>query len=279
MPIVRYRPTSPGRRFGTAPDLSEITAKATTRSLLKPQRKSGGRNNIGRITSRRRGGGHKRKLRVVDFRRSKTDVPAKVAAIEYDPGRSARIALLHYMDGAKAYIVAPVGLKVGAMVVSGESVEPQVGNAMPLANIPLGLFVHNVEMQPGQGAKLGRSAGCQIQLLARDGDYATLVLPSGERRKVHARCRATIGQVGNVEHSNISLGKAGRNRWLGRRPKVRGKAMNPVAHPLGGGEGRSNGGRHPCSPWGKPAKGGKTRNKRKPSSRLILRGRKKRIMN
>lgn len=279
MAVKKYKPTSPGRRFGTFPDESEITAKPSVKALLKPLRKSGGRNNLGRITSRRRGGGHKRHLRIVDFKRKKDGIPAKVAAIEYDPGRTARLALLHYADGAKAYMLAPLGVKVGQPVISGDVVEPRVGNCMPLANIPLGLFVHCVELTPGKGAQMGRSAGVQIQLLAKDGDYATLVLPSGERRKVHARCRATIGQVGNLDHQNQSLGKAGRNRWRGRRPKVRGTAMNPVAHPMGGGEGRSGGGRHPCSPWGKLSKGGKTRNRRKTSSRFILRGRKKRIMN
>ena len=279
MVVKTYKPTSPGRRFGTSPDTSDLTGKASVRALLKPLRKKGGRNNTGRITSRRRGGGHKRMLRIIDFKRRKLDVPAKVAAIEYDPGRTSRIALLHYLDGAKAYILAPNGLKMGAMVVSGDLVEPVVGNSMPLGNIPLGLFVHNVELTPGKGGQLGRSAGSQIQLLAKDGDYATLVLPSGERRKVHLKCRATIGQVGNIEHQNQKLGKAGRNRWKGRRPKVRGTAMNPVAHPMGGGEGRSGGGRHPCSPWGKPSKGGKTRQRKKPSSSFIVRGRKRRIQN
>jgi len=277
MPVKKYRPTSAGRRFGTFPDLSEVTGKPTVRALLKPLRKKGGRNNTGRITSRRRGGGHKRHLRIIDFKRKKDDVPAKVAQIEYDPGRTSRIALLHYADGAKAYILAPVGMKVGQAVVSGQNAEPSVGNCMPLSSIPLGLFVHNVELTPGKGGQLGRSAGSQIQLLARDGDYATLVLPSGERRKVHARCRATIGQVGNLDHQNQSDGKAGRSRWRGRRPKVRGTAMNPVAHPMGGGEGRNAGGRHPCSPWGQPAKGGKTRNPRKTTAKFIIKGRKKRI--
>lgn len=279
MAVKKYNPTSPGRRFGTAPDRADITGKAKTPSLLRAQRKSGGRNNTGRITSRRRGGGHRRHLRIIDFRRNKDDVPAQVAAIEYDPGRTSRIALLHYLDGAKRYILAPNGLQVGTQILSGTRTEPLVGNCMPLRSIPLGLFVHNVEMTPGKGGQLGRSAGSQIQLLAKDGDYATLVLPSGERRKVHADCRATIGQVGHLEHQNKSLGKAGRNRWKGRRPKVRGTAMNPVAHPMGGGEGRTGGGRHPCSPWGKLAKGGKTRSKRKPSSQFILRGRKRRIEN
>jgi large subunit ribosomal protein L2 len=278
MAIKSYKPTSPGRRFGTSPDLGEITGKARTPALLRPHRKSAGRNNTGRITSRRRGGGHKRHLRVVDFKRRKDDVPAKVAAIEYDPGRSARLALLHYADGAKAYMLAPLGIRVGQVVISGEAVEPKPGNCMPLESIPVGLYVHNVEMTPGRGGQLGKSAGSQIQLVGKDGNYATVVMPSGERRKLHKRCRATIGQVGNIDHQNVKIGKAGRNRWKGRRPKVRGTAMNPVSHPMGGGEGRSGGGRHPCSPWGKPAKGGNTRNPRKSSSRFIIRGRKRRIM-
>jgi len=277
MAVKPYRPTSPGRRFGTSPDLSEVTAKPSTPSLLVSHRKQGGRNNTGKITCRHRGGGHRRKLRLIDFKRRKDGVPAIVAAIEYDPGRSARIALLHYRDGAKCYILAPVGLQVGQSVISGESVEPAVGNSMPLASIPIGLVVHNVELTPGKGGQLGRSAGSQVQLMARDCDQATLVLPSGERRKVHSRCRATIGQVGHLEHQNRVLGKAGVNRWLGVRPTVRGTAQNPVAHPMGGGEGRTGGGRHPCSPWGKLAKGGKTRKRRKVSTRLILRGRKRRI--
>lgn len=277
MAVKNYKPTSPGRRAGTFPDVSEITGRPRVKSLLVAQRKRGGRNNTGRVTTRFRGGGHKRFLRVLDFKRDKDGVPATVAQVEYDPGRSARIALLNYADGDRRYIVAPLGLQVGAKLQSGERVDPVVGNAMPLANIPLGLFVHNVELQPGQGARLGRAAGMQIQLLARDGDYATLVLPSGERRKVHARCRATIGQVGHIDHQNRSLGKAGRTRWLGRRPHVRGVAMNPVSHPMGGGEGRSKGGNIPRSPTGVPSKGGTTRHNRKPSSRFILHGRKKRI--
>jgi large subunit ribosomal protein L2 len=277
MAVKFYKPTSPGRRGGTFPDLSEVTGRARVKSLLEPARSRGGRNNTGRVTSRFRGGGHKRFLRLIDFRRDKDGVPAKVVQVEYDPGRSARIALLSYRDGEKRYILSPLGLQPGAMVESGERVEPSIGNAMPLAHIPLGLFVHNVELQPGRGGQLGRSAGSQIQLLAREGDYATLVLPSGERRKVHVRCRATIGQVGNLDHQNQALGKAGRSRWLGIRPRVRGVAMNPVSHPMGGGEGRSKGGNIPQSPTGVPSKGGKTRNPRKPSGRFILRGRKKRI--
>jgi len=279
MAVKTYKPTSPGRRGGTFPDMSEVTGKPLVKGLLVPSRGSGGRNNTGRVTSRFRGGGHRRFLRRIDFKRDKDGVPAKVAQIEYDPGRSARIALLHYRDGEKRYILAPLGLQTGATIESGERVEPSIGNSMPLANIPLGLFVHNVEMQPGRGGQLGRSAGSQIQLLAREGDYATLVLPSGERRKVHHRCRATIGQVGNIDHQNQTLGKAGRKRWLGIRPHVRGVAMNPVSHPMGGGEGRSKGGNIPQSPTGVPSKGGKTRHPRKPSGRFILRGRKKRIEN
>jgi large subunit ribosomal protein L2 len=279
MSVKNYKPTSPGRRHGTFPDQSEITAGPSTPSLMRAQRSRGGRNNTGRVTARHRGGGHKRNARLLDFKREKDGVPALVAAVEYDPGRSARIALLNYKDGEKRYILAPLGLQVGQALESGERVEPNVGNAMPLGNIPLGLFVHNVEMRPGQGGQLGRSAGSQIQLLAREGEYATLVLPSGERRKVHVRCRATIGQVGNIDHQNQVLGKAGRKRWLGRRPRVRGVAMNPVAHPMGGGEGRAKGGNIPQSPSGVPSKGGLTRNPRKTSSRFILRGRKKRIEN
>ena len=277
MSVKYYKPTSPGRRHGTFPDRSEVTAGPSTPSLLIAHRKGGGRNNTGRVTARHRGGGARRNLRLLDFKREKDGVPALVAAVEYDPGRSARIALLQYRDGEKRYILAPLGLQVGQSLESGERVEPIVGNVMPLANIPLGLFVHNVEMRPGQGGRLGRAAGSQIQLLAREGDYATLVLPSGERRKIHVRCRATIGQVGNLDHQNQVLGKAGRKRWLGLRPRVRGVAMNPVSHPMGGGEGRAKGGNIPQSPSGVPSKGGLTRNPRKTSSRFILRGRKKRI--
>jgi len=279
MSVKKYKPTSPGRRHGTFPDQSEITAGPSTPSLMRAVRSRGGRNNTGRVTARHRGGGHKRNARILDFKREKDGVPAVVAAVEYDPGRSARIALVHYKDGEKRYILAPLGLTVGQALESGERVEPTVGNTMPLGHIPLGLFVHNVEMRPGQGGQLGRSAGSQIQLLAREGEYATLVLPSGERRKIHVRCRATIGQVGNIDHQNQVLGKAGRKRWLGRRPRVRGVAMNPVAHPISGGEGRAKGGNIPQSPSGVPSKGGLTRNPRKTSSRFILRGRKKRIEN
>ena len=279
MAVKNYKPTSPGRRHGTFPDQSEITAGPSARYLLVSHCKGGGRNNTGRVTARHRGGGHKRFVRIIDFKRDKDGVPATVVAVEYDPGRSARIALVNYKDGEKRYVLAPLGVQVGQALESGERVEPTVGNAMPLANIPLGLFVHNVELQPGRGGQLGRSAGMQIQLFAREGDYAMLVLLSGERRKVHVRCRATIGQIGNVDHQNQSLGKAGRKRWLGLRPRVRGVAMNPVAHPMGGGEGRAKGGNIPQSPSGVPSKGGLTRNPRKTSNRFIIRGRKKRIEN
>ena len=276
MPTRNYKPTSPGRRFGSVSDFSEITRTKPEKSLLTPLKKSGGRNAHGRTTSRFRGGGHKRKYRIIDFKRRKDGVPARIAAIEYDPNRSARIALLHYLDGEKRYILAPLGLKVDDRVESGESVEPKVGNCMPLKSMPLGMMIHNVEMVPGKGGQMGRSAGSAIQLTAREGKYANLLLPSGEIRKVPMECRGTIGQVGNIEHQNISLGKAGRNRWKGRRPHVRGVAQNPVSHPMGGGEGRSGGGRHPCSPTGKLSKGGVTRFKNKPSSRFIIRRRKKR---
>jgi large subunit ribosomal protein L2 len=256
-------------------DFSEITCTKPEKSLLRPLKKTGGRNSHGRTTSRFRGGGHKRKYRIIDFKRNKDNIPAKVATIEYDPNRSARIALLHYRDGEKRYILAPNGLKVNDIIESGDQVEPKVGNTMPLKSMPLGLQVHNVELTPGKGGQLGRSAGTGIQLAAREGNYANLVLPSGEIRKVRVECRATIGQVGNLDHQNISYGKAGRMRWKGRRPHVRGTAQNPVCHPMGGGEGRSGGGRHPCSPTGKLSKGGRTRQKRKASGKFILRRRKK----
>jgi len=258
MAIRQHNPTSAGRRFQTVADFSEITKTEPERRLLAPAPKSGGRNALGRITVRHRGGGHKRQYRIVDFRRDKDHIPARVAAIEYDPNRSARLALLHYADGEKRYILAPLGLKVGDTVVSGEGVDIRTGNALPLAQIPLGTLVHNVELKPGKGGQLARSAGACAQLMAREGDLALLKLSSGEIRYVHAACRATIGQVGNLDHENISIGKAGRSRWLGRRPRVRGIAMNPVDHPHGGGEGRSKG-NHPQTPWGKPTKGYKTR--------------------
>jgi large subunit ribosomal protein L2 len=275
MAIRKYNPTSPGRRFGSVVDFSDLTKKKPEKSLLTPLKKSGGRNCHGHTTARFRGGGHKRKYRIIDFKRNKDGVPARVAAIEYDPNRSSRIALLHYMDGEKRYILAPNGLKVDDRVESGEQVEPKVGNTMPLKSMPLGLTVHNVELYPGRGGQLGRSAGMGIQLSAREGKYANLVLPSGEIRKVSVDCRATIGQVGNLDHQNVSMGKAGRMRWKGRRPHVRGVAMNPVCHPMGGGEGRSGGGRHPCSPTGKLSKGGRTRSSKKPSDKFIVRRRKK----
>ena len=279
MGIKHYKPTSPGRRHGSVLDFSEITKKEPEKSLLAPWKSSGGRNNKGRITSRRRGGGSKRKYRIIDFKRNKDGVPAKVAAIEYDPNRSAFIALLHYADGEKRYILAPRGVQVGDRIYSGTEADPEIGFqpgvCLPLSAIPLGLEVHNVELQPGKGGQMVRAAGMAARLSAREGNYAILILPSGEMRKVHVRCRATIGQVGNLDHQNVSLGKAGRSRHMGRRPKVRGVAMNPVAHPMGGGEGRSGGGRHPCSPWGKLAKGGKTRKKGKASDQFIIRRRRK----
>ncbi|MEQ8767473.1 MAG: 50S ribosomal protein L2 [Planctomycetota bacterium] len=272
MGIRKYKPTSPGRRFGSVSDFAEITSTTPEKSLLEKLNKTGGRNNLGRTTVRYRGGGHKRRYRIIDFKRSKDDIPARVATIEYDPNRSCRIALLVYADGEKRYMLAPKGIQVGDTVMSGERVEPKTGNCMPLASIPLGMDVHNIELEPGRGGQLVRSAGGIAQLMAREGTLAQIMLPSGEIRRVPIRCRATIGQIGNLDHQNISLGKAGRKRWLGRKPRVRGTAKNPVAHPMGGGEGRSAGGRHPCSPTGKLSKGGKTRAPNKPSSRFIVRG-------
>jgi large subunit ribosomal protein L2 len=275
MPIRRYKPTSAGRRFMSVSTFEEITKKAPEKSLLEPVTKKGGRNNNGRITTRHQGGGHKRRYRVIDFKRQKDGIPAKVAAIEYDPNRSARIALLHYVDGEKAYILAPSQLRVGAMVQSGADADIKVGNALPLENIPTGTLVHNVELKPGQGAKMARSAGSGIQLVAKDQGYAVLRLPSGEMRRVPVTCRATVGQVGNVDHQNINWGKAGRSRWKGKRPAVRGSAMNPVDHPHGGGEGKSKGGRHPVTPWGVPTLGKRTRSKHKESNKLIVRSRRR----
>lgn len=269
----KVKPTSPGRRFQTYTSLEEITRRTPEKRLLKPLKKSGGRNVHGRITTRRRGGGHKRHYRVIDFKRDKTGVPAKVASIEYDPNRSARIALLHYADGDKRYILAPVGLKVNDVVESGPDADIKPGNTLPLSHIPLGTQIHNIEMRLGKGGQMVRSAGTYAQLMAKEDAYALIKMPSGEVRMVLLKCKATIGQIGNVAHENKSLGKAGRRRWIGRRPKVRGVAMNPVDHPMGGGEGRSSGGRHPCSPWGWPTKGFKTRRKRK-SDRLIIKKRK-----
>lgn len=275
MGIRLYKPTSSGRRFGSVSDFSEITRKSPEKSLLLPLRKTGGRNNEGKITARHRGGGSKRKYRIIDFKRNKLNVVAKVASVEYDPNRSANIALLHYTDGEKRYILAPADLAVGQSVVSGEKVEHQIGNCMPLKNIQMGIEIHNVELRAGEGGKIVKSAGSVARVLAKEGNYVHVTLPSGEIRKVHHECRATIGQVGNAGHSSIRLGKAGRKRWQGRRPHVRGVAMNPVAHPLGGGEGRSHGGRHPCSPTGLLAKGGKTRKKKALSNKYIIRKRTK----
>ncbi|SDO02183.1 50S ribosomal protein L2 [Desulfonauticus submarinus] len=275
MGVRKLKPTSPGRRFQTVSTFEEITKTTPEKSLTKGLNKKSGRNNYGRVTSRRRGGGNKRKYRIIDFkRRDKFGVPAKVAAIEYDPNRSARIALLSYLDGEKRYILAPVGLNVGDQVVAGTDVDIKPGNALPLENIPVGTIVHNIELTYGRGGQLARSAGTYAQVLAKEGKYVLLRLPSGEIRYVLAKNMATVGQVGNLDHENISIGKAGRNRWLGRRPKVRGVAMNPIDHPLGGGEGRSSGGRHPCSPWGWPTKGYKTRNPKKQSSKFIVKRRK-----
>ncbi|MDR1085721.1 MAG: 50S ribosomal protein L2 [Deltaproteobacteria bacterium] len=273
MPVKAVKPTSPGRRAQTYPTFEEITSTEPEKSLLRPRPSTGGRNNLGRITVRFRGGGHKRLYRLIDFKRDKLEVPAKVASIEYDPNRGARIALLHYKDGEKRYILAPQNLKVGAQVVSSDKADIVPGNCLSLKAIPLGSVVHNVELKPGKGGQLARGAGNYAQLMAREGTYALLKLPSGEMRKVLAVCRATVGQVGNSDHNSISLGKAGRTRYLGHRPHVRGVAMNPVDHPLGGGEGRSSGGRHPVSPWGMPTKGYKTRKKSKPSNKYIVKKR------
>jgi len=275
MGIKKYKPTSAGRRNSSVNDFTEVTTSKPEKTLLERIRRTGGRNSYGRITSRFRGGGHRKMYRIIDFKRRKDGVPAKVATIEYDPNRTANIALLHYADGAKAYMLAPKGIKVGDTVVSGEAVEPRVGNCMPLKSIPVGLDVHAIELQPGRGAQLARAAGAVCQLMACEGGYAVLVLRSGEMRRVPDSCRATVGQVGNLDHQNVRWGKAGRLRWKGRRPHNRGTSMNPVAHPMGGGEGRSGGGRHPCSPTGKVAKGGKTRRPRKASDKLIIRRRKK----
>ena len=271
MAIRTRKPTSPGRRFQTTSDFSEITKTTPERTLLAPLSKSGGRNVYGRKTSRHRGGGHKRQYRLIDFQRTKDGVTAKVAAIEYDPNRTCRIALLHYADGEKAYILAPKGLNVGDHVSSGHGADIKPGNALPLRFIPVGTTVHNVELRPGQGGKMARSAGMAVQLVAKEGEFATLRLPSTEMRRVLIDCRATVGEVGNSEHELITIGKAGRNRWKGVRPQTRGVAMNPVDHPLGGGEGRTSGGRPPVSPWGKPE--GRTRNKNKPSQKLLVRRR------
>lgn len=273
MAVKGFRPYTPGRRQMTVSTFEEITKTEPERSLLRPLNKKAGRNNSGRLSVRHRGGGHKRMYRLIDFTRRKDGVPAKVAAIEYDPNRTSYIALLHYLDGHKAYIIAPNGLKVGQMVVSGPDADIKVGNALPIRNIPVGTLLHNIEMKPGKGAQLVRSAGGSAQLMAKEGVYATLRLPSGEMRMVHIDCRATIGQVGNVEQENINIGKAGRSRWLGIRPTVRGSAMNPNDHPHGGGEGRTPIGRNPVTPWGKPAHGAKTRKKKNLSNRFIVKRR------
>jgi large subunit ribosomal protein L2 len=272
MGIKKFKPVTPTLRYRTVSDFAEVTKSEPEKSLLRPHKKTGGRNNAGRITSRHRGGGHKRRYRVIDFKRTKHDVPARVAAIEYDPNRSARIALLHYADGEKRYIIAPKGLEVGAQVISGGSAPFNVGNAMPLERIPLGTLVHNIEMKPGRGGQMARGAGTYAQLMAKEGKNVTLRLPSGEMRMVNRHCLATIGEVGNAEHENIVIGKAGKSRWLGRRPHVRGVVMNPIDHPHGGGEGRTSGGRHPSSPWGWKTKGKKTR-RAQPSDRFIVRRR------
>ena len=274
MALKRYKPTTPAQRYRTTSDFSTVTKTEPEKSLVEPIKRKGGRNNKGRISMRHRGGGHKRRYRVIDMRRDKYGIPAKVAGIEYDPNRSARIALLYYADGEKRYMLAPVGLGVGDTVVSGPGSDIRVGNALPLKEIPLGTEIHNVEMTPGKGGQIARGAGTLVQLVAKEGDYGHLRLPSGEVRLVRLECLATIGQVGNTDHENVTSGKAGRSRWLGRRPRVRGVAMNPIDHPMGGGEGKSSGGRHPCSPWGWPTKGYKTR-RRKSTNKFIVRGRKK----
>jgi len=274
MAIKRFRPLTPSQRFRTVPDFAEITSTVPEKALLEPQSKSGGRNNKGRITAYHRGGGHRQHYRRIDFKREKLNIPARVASIEYDPNRSARISLLHYADGEKRYIVAPEGVNVNDVLFSGDQAEIKVGNCMPLERMPLGTMVHNVVMRPGKGAQMVRSAGAMAQLVAKEGDKATLRMPSTEVRTVPIKCYATIGQVGNLAHKNVSWGKAGAARWRGWRPITRGVAMNPVDHPMGGGEGKSSGGRHPCTPWGVPTKGYKTRSKRKSLKHLVERRKK-----
>lgn len=276
MPIKTFRPVTPTRRFQSVVDRSEITKETPEKSLVVGKRKTGGRNSSGHVTSRFIGGGHKRGIRIVDFKRDKVGVPAKVAAVEYDPNRSARLALLHYVDGEKRYIIAPVGLEVGRTVMSGPDADILVGNALPLKNIPPGTFVHNVELKPGKGGQMARSAGSQAQLVSRESEYALLKLPSGETRRIRVECMATVGQVGNVEHENESYGKAGRTRWKGKRPHNRGVTMNPVDHPHGGGEGKTSGGRHPVTPWGVPTRGFKTRNNKRTDKYIVSRKAKKR---
>ena len=275
MGIKQLKSVTPGSRFASRSDFSELTTSRPEKSLTRALRKSGGRNNTGRITIRRRGGGHRRRYRIIDFKRDKFDIPGKVMTVEYDPNRSANISLINYADGEKRYILSPIGLKVDDPVISGEKVPLKVGNCLPLKSVPAGLFVHNIELLPGKGGQMVRSAGAAAQVMAHDGGLCTLKLPSGEIRMVSGRCLATIGQVGNKSHEQIVSGKAGRTRWLGRRPKVRGVAMNPVDHPMGGGEGKSSGGRHPTTPWGKPTKGYKTRKKNKKSNAMIINRRSK----
>ncbi len=270
MSVRKLNPTSPGVRFQTISGFDEVTKSRPEKSLLVSLRKTGGRNNNGRITAKRRGGGHKKQYRLVDFRRNKDGISGRVAGVEYDPNRTANIALVVYKDGEKKYILAPVGLKDGASVSSGAGSEIRPGNSLELNDIPLGTLIHNIEMKPGKGGQMVRSAGTFAQLMAKEGPYATVKLPSGEVRRFAKACRATVGTVGNADQENVSIGKAGRTRWMGKRPRVRAVAMNPVDHPMGGGEGRSSGGRHPCSPWGVPAKGFKTRKKNKPSDRYIV---------
>ena len=274
MPIRNYRPTSPGRRFQSVQTFDEITSSSSHKPLTEPLGRSGGRNNKGEITVWWRGGGHKRNYRVIDFKRDKLNIPGKVATVEYDPNRTARIALVSYADGEKRYILHPIGLKVGDPVMSGENVDILPGNCLPLKNIPLGTMVHNVELKPGKGGQIGRSAGSAVQVVAKEGFMATVKMPSGELRLINIECFATIGQVGNIDHENVSVGKAGRSRWLGQRPHVRGVAMNPVDHPLGGGEGKTSGGRHPVSPWGQPTKGFKTRRNKRTNNMVVERRKK-----
>jgi large subunit ribosomal protein L2 len=274
MPIRKYKPTSAGRRFQSVQTFDEITESKPHKPLVEPLHRSGGRNNRGELTAWWRGGGHKRNYRVIDFRRDKLDIPGKVATVEYDPNRTARIALITYADGEKRYILHPVGLKVGDTVIAGANVDILPGNCLPLKNVPLGTQLHNVELKPGKGGQIARSAGSAVQLVAKEGEYASVKMPSGEIRLINVECYATVGQVGNIDHENVSIGKAGRSRWLGKRPHVRGVAMNPVDHPLGGGEGKTSGGRHPVSPWGQPTKGYKTR-RNKRSDRFIVQRKKK----
>ena len=276
MPVKSYRPTTPTRRFQTVVSREEITKQTPEKSLVSGKNRTGGRSSTGRFSSRFRGGGHKKSYREIDFKRDKTGIAAVVASIEYDPNRSARIALLHYVDGEKRYILAPAGLEVGRKILSGPTADILIGNSLPLKNIPAGTVVHNIELKPGKGGQMARSAGAQAQLVSREGDYAQLKLPSGEIRKVLVECAATIGQVGNVEHENVSLGKAGRKRWMGKMPHNRGVSMNPVDHPHGGGEGKTSGGRHPVTPWGQPTRGFKTRNNKRTNKWIVTRKAKKR---